>query len=62
MRILNKRYWPVKIKLDFDDDKISEAIHWSNESLGQDNFRIIGSSTFYFKNKEDAMMFKLKWS
>ena len=62
MRHLNKRYWPYKIKLDFDEPRVDSAIAWCREHLGQYGFKIIGASTFYFTNKEDAAMFKLSWA
>lgn len=62
MRKLNKKYWPVKVTLDYDDNTNSETIKWCNMNFGRDRFRIIGSSTFYFTNKEDATFFMLRWS
>ena len=62
MRILNKRHWPQKVVIDFDDEKISAAIRWCNDELGKEHFRIIGSNTFYFSSRENAVMFKLSWA
>lgn len=62
MRILNKRYWPIAVRIDYDYKQENDVFTWCVEYVGKDKFRIIGSSTYYFQNKEDAMMFKLKWS
>lgn len=62
MRRLNKVYWPANVKLDFDENKVSDAIRWCKETLGNANYRCIGAATFYFRNEQDAAFFSLRWA
>lgn len=62
MRRLNKKYWPYIVKPDYSDD-IETAIKWCRENFTKKNqWTIVGSNNFYFKNEKDALFFKLKWS
>jgi hypothetical protein len=61
MRYLNKKYWPCTVRIDFDDEKIMDAVTWCRENLGN-KYRIVGSNTFYFANESDATFFKLAWA
>ena len=62
MRILNKRYWPASVRIDYNYHKEDDIIIWCREQFGRDKFRIVGASTFYFTNEKDAVFFKLKWA
>ena len=62
MRVLNKRYWPIAVRIDYDYRQENDVFTWCVENVGKDKFRIIGSSTYYFQSEEDAVWFKLKWS
>ena len=61
MRELNKKYWPAKVAIDYNDSTHSETIKWCKLHIGRDQFRIVGSSTFYFANNKDATFFTLRW-
>ncbi len=62
MRKLNKKYWPVMVKIDYDYRKEDDIFRWCKENLPDKyQWTVTGSNTFYFKHPEDAMMFKLKW-
>ena len=62
MRSLNKRYWPAKVKIDYDDRSNDDTIRWCVKHFGYDRFRIVGPSTFYFTNQKDATLFALRWA
>jgi len=62
MRILNKRYWPAQVKIDYDDRSNSDTIKWCIKNFGHNRFRIVGPSTFYFTNQKDANWFALRWT
>jgi hypothetical protein len=61
MRVLNKKYWPVSVKLDYDYKKEDDIYIWCNGTFAKDQWRTLGGSTYYFRNPEDAMMFRLRW-
>ena len=62
MRELNKRYWPYKVKPDYNDDKITNAFKWCSTSLpGKDRWRLVGANSFYFRDKKDATLFSMGW-
>lgn len=62
MRILNKKYWPVSVVLgepQYRGDKADDIYIWCRENFNN-QWQCIGY-TYYFRNAEDAMMFKLRW-
>ena len=61
MRQLNKRYWPGMVQIDYDYRQEDDIFSWCVEHIGRGNFRIIGSSTYYFASKEDATWFAMRW-
>lgn len=50
--------------------KIPEMVTWCNDTLGRDNFIVTHyiafnrnfGTYFYFENKNDALLFNLRWS
>ena len=62
MRRLNKKYWPVAVRIDYSDETNSSAIKWCQDNFGSNRFRIVGSTTFYFQTEQDATFFALKWA
>lgn len=62
MRSLNKRYWPAKVKIDYNENSNTDTIKWCISNFGHERFRIVGSNTFYFTNQKDATLFALRWS
>lgn len=62
MRELNKKYWPIKVNIDYDDHTNTETINWCKLNIGSDKFRIVGSSTFYFSDSKYATFFTLRWT
>jgi len=61
MRVLNKKYWPVSVRIDYNYDKENDIYIWCKENC-QDKWLIVEASTYYFENAQDAMMFKLRWA
>jgi hypothetical protein len=68
MRHLKRNLWPFKIKLDVVDSNLSiDAVElWLSETCGsfKSNWNAVyhaNYTDFYFKNGEDAMLFKLQF-
>jgi hypothetical protein len=60
MRVLNKKYWPASVQIDYDYRREDEIWWWCKENLK--GFVIVGSRTYYFKDEQDATLFSLRWS
>ena len=57
MRILNKKYWPHHIVVKAPED----AERWCYTKFKSAEWRNVGPY-FAFKQKQDAVMFSLRWS
>jgi hypothetical protein len=68
MRVLKKALWPSKVTLDSDWKKdINDVEEWLGENLGtfKGRWNVIynyNKTDFYFRNEEDAIIFKLTWA
>lgn len=69
MRILNKKLWPYKVKVNENEftNSITEIELWLGEHLGtfRGRWNVVYQSNctyFYFNKQEDAMMFSLRWA
>ena len=65
MRILNKKYWPMQIKLQHNSTTDDAKIEWCKSNIGKDRFTYFNSyryTTYAFTNEDDALMFKLKYA
>ena len=60
VRILNRKYWPVSIKI--NDEDYEKATRWCYENFKSANWRNINPSYFYFKREQDATLFSLRWA
>lgn len=69
MRVLNKKLWPYKIKV--NDDEYSVSVYhmetWLGEQLGilKGRWTVVyhhDRTDFYFRTNEDAVWFKLRWA
>ena len=49
------------VQIDYDYRQEDDIFSWCVEHIGRGNFRIIGSSTYYFASKEDATWFAMRW-
>ena len=61
MRVLNKKYWPVCVTIDYDYRLEDDIYNWCVENLPA-GFKIIGSKTYYFRSESDATLFSLRWA
>lgn len=67
MRTLNKKYWPVFIRVEkSDSDVISEMASWLENNFGsfRNNWNAVSYrayTDFYFKSAKDASFFALRW-
>jgi hypothetical protein len=66
MRVLKKELWPYKIKIGQDESnvKITEIEQWLGETLGtfKSQWNVVyqfDSTDFYFRTRDDAVLFKL---
>jgi len=64
MRVLNKKYWPVSIRV--DSDMTSKMCIWCRQQTGIEygDWIVHESGTgdvFAFKHEDTALIFKLKW-
>lgn len=61
MRILNKKYWPVAVRIDYNYHIEDDIYFWlvANATAG---FKIVGGSTYYFRDAAEATLFKLRWA
>lgn len=68
MRVLKKELWPYKVKVNSDNTKdITPVEIWLGETLGtfKGRWNVVyqyNHTDFYFKEKDDAMIFALRWS
>lgn len=68
MRILKKELWPHSIKIkELTNDDVCDIENWLGETLGtvKGHWNVVyefNHTDFYFKEKEDAMIFSLRWS
>jgi len=50
-------------QVDFDaENYYFEAREWCRQQFGPEDFCHLYQQYFFFRNAEDAMMFKLRWS
>lgn len=68
MRVLKKELWPSRVTLNVVDTKmdIDRVEAWLGENLGAFKGRwnavyYHNKTDYYFRNGEDAVMFKLSW-
>jgi len=67
MRTLNKKYWPVVIRIEESDSGIiSEVASWLETNFGSvsNNWNAVhrrAYTDFYFKSAKDASFFALRW-
>lgn len=68
MRELKKELWPYKVEVNSDNTKdITPVEIWLGETLGtfKGRWNVVyqyNHTDFYFKEKDDAMIFALRWS
>lgn len=69
MRTLKKELWPYKVKVNYKEftTSITEMELWLGEQLGtfRGRWNVVynyNQTEFYFLEKEDAMIFSLRWS
>jgi len=69
MRVLKKELWPYKVKVNENEftNSITEMELWLGEELktfkGRWNVVYqVNHTDFYFREQDDAIMFKLRWS
>lgn len=68
MRILKKELWPYRVKVNEDNTQdITPVELWLGEQFGtfKGRWNVVyqyNHTDFYFKEKEDAMIFSLRWS
>ena len=60
MRVLNKKYWPHQVTMDYKKD-IDKMERWCYNNLKSANWRNY-NRMFAFKRQEDASYFLLIWS
>ena len=63
MRILNKKYWPIQLKL-VEVGLPDKRVEWCRLHLGKGcwaAFTNYGWTTFAFNEPADALVFKLTW-
>lgn len=61
MRVLNKKYWPACVTIDYDYRREDDIYNWCVENTPA-GFKIVGSSTYYFRSESDATLFSLRWA
>lgn len=67
MRRLNKRHWPVVIRIEESDSNVISAMaHWLETNFGsvRNNWNAVNYrlyTDFYFKSIKDATFFSLRW-
>lgn len=68
MRVLKKELWPSRVTLDSDWKKdINDVEEWLGENVGafRDRWNVVynyNKTDFYFRNNDDAVIFKLTWA
>ena len=62
MRVLNKKYWPARVKTNLSFDKEEEAFKWCKDTMpGKNRWIMAGPGNWYFNKEKDATMFRIRW-
>lgn len=66
MRVLNKKYWPVQIKMGSVDVHTDARVVWCDQHIDKNSWRAFteyyNTEVFVFAREDDAVAFKLRWA